>query len=194
MAGERDEGGEELVQHYRILSFRENPLVPCRGVIAQLDKPIGAIIPVLFISNIGRATYLPQENVLTLRIEGRLVTFYPDGRITLNRAWTEEAARRVLSQVVEMVNEAYRELLAHGPPTEEDIRRALSLSWRDIYSLLPGSNCGLCGQRTCLSLALAVLRGEARLSDCPALSELEPEAVEHAREVLGPRIARALGL
>ena len=44
-----------------------------------------------------------------------------------------------------------------------------------------------------VSLAIDVLRGEARLSDCRPLME-DVVAVRRAREVLGPRLARALGL
>ena len=78
---------------------------------------------------------------------------------------------------------------------EQDISeaRAMELTWRDILVLLPGANCGKCGRQTCQSLAIDVLRGEARLSDCPLLMG-DARRLEEARKVLGRRIARALGL
>ena len=188
-----EEERRRLVRRYEILGFKENPVVPCRGVVAKLDAPLRDVIPVLFLRNFGKAAYVPGENILTLRHGGRLITFYPDGRVALNRAWSPEAARAVLEEVLDMVNEAYREFLSEGPPSEEEIRRALELSWRELLKLLPGTNCGRCGRPTCYSLAIDVLRGEARLSDCRPLME-DVVAVRRAREVLGPRLARALGL
>lgn len=190
---ERDAERRRLVRRYEILRFEKNPLVPCMGVVAQLDAPIGDVIPVLFIMNLGRASYLPDKGILSIRRDGRLVVFYPDGRVALNRAWTEKAARRALDEVLDMVNDAYRELLREGPPSEEELARAMELTWRDILVLLPGANCGKCGRQTCQSLAIDVLRGEARLSDCPLLMG-DARRLEEARKVLGRRIARALGL
>jgi len=190
---EREEERRKLVRGYEILGFEENPLVPCRGVIARLDAELGDVVPVLFLMNLGRASYIPGEKVLTIKEGGRLITFYPDGRVSLNRAWTEEVARQVLDEVVKMVNEAYAELLRYGPPNEEELRKALSLSWKDVLDILPGENCGKCGRETCHSFAIDVLRGKARLSECTSLIE-SWEKVSKARRRLGHRIARALGL
>lgn len=41
----------------------------------------------------------------------------------------------------------------------------------DILKLLDKSNCGACGESTCLALASAVFKGEKQLSDCPHLGE-----------------------
>ena len=190
---EREEERKKLVRGYEILGFEENPLVPCRGVIAKLDAELGDVVPVLFLMNIGRASYIPGEKVLTIREGGRLITLYPDGRVSLNRAWTEEAARQVLDEVVKMVNEAYAELVRYGPPDEEELRKALSLTWREVLDLLPGENCGKCGRETCYSFAIDVLRGKARLSECGSLTK-SWEKISEARQKLGERIARALGL
>lgn len=43
----------------------------------------------------------------------------------------------------------------------------------DAYRLLPGGNCKRCGKPTCLALAALLVFGEARISDCPRLSEPE---------------------
>ncbi|RLI11289.1 hypothetical protein DRO33_04300 [Candidatus Bathyarchaeota archaeon] len=189
----REEKRKKLVRGYELLSFERVPLVPCMGVVAKLDAPIGHVLPQLFIMNLGRAAYLPNEGVLTLRSKGRLITLYPDGKVVVGRAWTEEAAREALDEVVEMVNRAYAELVRWGPPSEEDVKKAMELGWRDLLALLPGINCGKCGRPTCQALAVDVLGGRARLSDCPFLAE-EPRRAREVRHALGDRIARALGL
>ena len=42
----------------------------------------------------------------------------------------------------------------------------------EILNVLPRTDCGMCSFGSCLSLANAVLRGEALLSDCPVLSDV----------------------
>ncbi len=40
----------------------------------------------------------------------------------------------------------------------------------EIFQLLDKSNCGNCGEKTCLAFAGAVFRGQRRLSECPCLA------------------------
>ena len=186
-AGAR-EHEQKRIRSYEVLGFERVPLLPCKGVVVRLEKPIGDVLPVLFLMNVGRSSYVPDKNVLTLRRGGRLIVLYPDGLVVVGRTWTEEAAKRALADLIELINEAYRELAENGPPSREELEKALSLTWRDILALLPGENCGACGHPTCQALAISVLNGSARLSDCPSL-----DAGRVARE-LGPRLARLLGL
>ncbi|UCC34068.1 MAG: acetyl-CoA decarbonylase/synthase complex subunit gamma [Candidatus Bathyarchaeota archaeon] len=46
----------------------------------------------------------------------------------------------------------------------------------DIYKFLPRTNCGECGEKTCMAFATKLASREARLSDCPPL--LKPEFKE----------------
>lgn len=41
----------------------------------------------------------------------------------------------------------------------------------DIYKNLPRTNCGRCPQKTCMAYAAAFLRGEAKVDDCPILTD-----------------------
>ncbi|MDI6801916.1 MAG: DUF3786 domain-containing protein [Thermodesulfovibrionales bacterium] len=40
----------------------------------------------------------------------------------------------------------------------------------ELYKKLPKKNCGECRQKTCMPFALAVIKGEAELSECPYLT------------------------
>ena len=42
----------------------------------------------------------------------------------------------------------------------------------EILKALPKADCSMCGLSSCLSMAHAILRGEALLSDCPVLSDV----------------------
>jgi len=190
-------GGEaprrRLVSGYTIIGVERNPLLPCRGIIAKFDAEIGEVIPVLFIRNAGHSSYIESENILTMKVHGRLMTLYPDGRVAMNQVWDERVVKELMDSLMERVNAAYEELLEEGPPTAEDLRRALSLSWKDIYELLPKTNCGECGYETCLSFAVNVLRGDVELSECRPLKQMGEEADKLILEKLGSRIAKALG-
>ena len=189
----KEEEKKTLVKSYEILKFERNPLVPCKGVLARFDARISDVIPIIFIRHLGTSSYIPRENILTLKLHQRLITLYPDGRVALNAAWEERAARKVLEDVKELINEAYGELLREGMPTEEEVLRALKLSWSDVYELLPKTNCGECGYQTCSSFAAAVFRGEARLDTCKPLVARREESERRLAEAFSSRILRALG-
>jgi len=112
------------------------------------------------------AGYSDAAGILTLVHQGRLITVYPQ-TVTLAKALDEEDAERVLEWLREQINEAWARREQITPCFER--RRAPR--FLDIYRLLPGGNCGRCGQPTCLALALHLAFGEARLSDCPRLAE-----------------------
>jgi len=183
----------KLVSGYTIVGVEKNPLLPCRGIVAKFDAEIAEVIPVLFIRNVGHSSYIESENILTMKVHGRLMTFYPDGRVAMNQIWDERVAKELMDNLIKEVNDAYEELLEEGPPTAEDLRRALSLSWKDVYELLPKTNCGECGYETCLSFAVDVLRGDAKLSECGPLKRMGEKADKLVLEKLGSRIAKALG-
>ncbi len=45
----------------------------------------------------------------------------------------------------------------------------------EILKLLDNSNCGECGEKTCMAFAAAVFKGQRRLADCP---KLDPETID----------------
>ncbi len=55
-----------------------------------------------------------------------------------------------------------------------------------IFSLLPGSNCGACGQAGCYGLAETLASGEVTSITCPVVHEKERESIAH---ILGINIS-----
>jgi hypothetical protein len=45
----------------------------------------------------------------------------------------------------------------------------------ELYKKLPKKNCGKCSLKTCMPFALAVVKGDADLAECPLLTEAERE-------------------
>lgn len=54
-----------------------------------------------------------------------------------------------------------------------------------IFSLLPGSNCGACGQAGCFGLAEALAQGDVKTITCPVVHEKEREEIA---ETLGLQV------
>ena len=59
----------------------------------------------------------------------------------------------------------------------------------DIYKFLPRTNCGECGEKTCMAFATKLASREARLKDCPPLLKPEfEEAYQKLWEMLKPPV------
>ncbi len=94
----------------------------------------------------------------------------------------EDAAAQ-LEWFREVCNDTWRRREEITPLYE---RRKL-LGHLDVYRLLPGLNCGECGEATCMAFAFGLLMDKHRLSDCLRLQE--DEYAEGGR-----RLAELLGL
>lgn len=46
-----------------------------------------------------------------------------------------------------------------------------------IYKKLPGTNCGKCGEATCMAFAMKVKKAQAGLGDCPFTTAVSPEEI-----------------
>ncbi|WP_334109427.1 (Fe-S)-binding protein [Thermodesulfitimonas autotrophica] len=73
--------------------------------------------------------------------------------------------------MVEALRQLLTETWARRTEIEPSYRRGSELTALDVYKLLPRSNCGRCGERTCLAFAARLLKQEMVLSDCPPLAE-----------------------
>ena len=66
---------------------------------------------------------------------------------------------------------------------------AKEISPIEIYKLLPRTNCGKCGEKTCMAFATKLANREARLEDCPELLKPEyKEAYQKLWEMLRPPV------
>ena len=49
----------------------------------------------------------------------------------------------------------------------------------DTYKKLPGTNCGECGEATCMAFALRVKSAQRKLSECPYVQQEDEGSVEN---------------
>jgi ArsR family metal-binding transcriptional regulator len=155
-----------LVSHYR-KEFRRppNPKAEHLRCVAYLDEDISEVLPYLNRVLDGHQ-YFPEPPSLTLKLPGKLVTLRAK-EVAINILEDEGEADRILEWLKEKINETWRE----RERIEPRFTAAPKPRLLDILRLLPKTNCGKCGDPTCMVFARRLSERTARPEDCPALDE-----------------------
>ena len=150
------------------------------NAIADLSEDIGEILPYLNTALKG-LQYYAEEKILTVKKEGRLISFRPR-QIALTKLEDENEATVVMEELKRIVNETYANR-DHIKPTYTSRPMPRPL---DIFKLLPGKNCKECGEPTCMAFALKLVNDEVELNQCPLLLKKEFEVNRLKLKELSP--------
>jgi len=148
-------------------------LAPCVAdldrlrLIAHLAGDLAEALPYLN-AELPQGSYVVALPVLTFMDGHRMVSLFRD-RIAVAKANDIVDAWSTLEGVRSLVNDAWARR-SEITPSFELHRRPPAL---EIYRRLPGTNCKLCGQATCMAFAWAVWRGEAEPQLCAPVFEGE---------------------
>jgi ArsR family metal-binding transcriptional regulator len=134
-------------------------------VIAEADREVGDVLPYLN-AILPNAAYSPGTNTLTLKRAHRLITLYPHLAV-MAKVDGEEDALEVLAWIRELINDAYERRDEIVPCYEQ--RRLVG--FLEVYRLLPGGNCKVCGEATCLAFSVGLVESRHRLEECPRLDQ-----------------------
>jgi ArsR family metal-binding transcriptional regulator len=166
-----------LLKHYnfRVISPDCNPSSQKLNAIAELPEDIGEIFPYLN-GIIKGCLYNPEAKTLSFKRDGHLITLQPH-QIAITKLNDEGEAEKILHWLKEFINLAYedRENLKPNYQGREPLKVL------DIFKLLPVSNCGYCGEPTCLSFAAKLQQDEITIAKC---SPLFSEQFKEKREKL----------
>ena len=129
-------------------------------LVAHLAGDLGPVLPYLN-AVMQTASYTPAGDTLTYMDGHRMVVLYPR-RVTIAKAdeivdgWlTLERIRRIAEQTWENRDRI--------EPCYEPRKKPPAL---EIFRRLPGTNCGLCGEMTCMAFALRLWAGEVVIRQC----------------------------
>ncbi len=141
------------------------------GKIIVIGRPNRTLEPVIpYLATLpGVISFNPESCVLTFRRQPGFLTIYPD-QVMIIQVKDAAEGLELLVALVEAVNSVW-EQREHLSPVMD--RRA-SARPLDIWKLLPQTNCGQCGEATCIAFAFQLIQGNRLLSECPALDN-EPE-------------------
>lgn len=149
-------------------------------VVAECSLHISPVFPYLN-AIVSQAQYNAGLHTLTLRKDGRLLTFYPLVA-TLAKVEGQEDAEAILSWFRDLCGEVWSRRHEITPRYE----RRTVVGPLDVYQLLPRLNCGRCGEEACLAFAAGLIMGERRISECPPILAAEHAAgFSRLKELLG---------
>lgn len=151
-------------------NFRLIQIAPCTTgggkwrVLASFDREIGELLPRCN-ALLERAAYDPVNNTLTTRCYGRPVILGP-GQVVIGQLPDPGLAEDILEALMDFLNRVIKQRDTITPLYEPK----LDSTCREIYRLLPRTNCGACREGTCMAFAFSLWRGERLPEHCPALS------------------------
>ncbi|MGD2026481.1 MAG: (Fe-S)-binding protein [Anaerolineales bacterium] len=112
----------------------------------------------------GIITYNPERLSLTFRRQPGFLTLLAN-KVHITQVRDPEEGEELLNNLVEAINatwEQREELVAVTRPSR--VLRPL-----DIYTQLPQTNCGECGEATCMAFAAKLFMQERVPAECPPL-------------------------
>lgn len=140
--------------------------------VSEVFPYLNAVVP--------GADYSHEGKWLVLVKEFRRITLYP-AEFAMTKALNTTDAMQVLAWLKDLINRTY-EARADIVPKFDSRPRPNALQ---VYKLLPKSNCGECGENTCLAFAAKLLLGEQELGNCRPLQS-DREALCSLLELVGP--------
>ena len=153
------------------------------AVIAELSDDISEVFPYLN-AVVKNAVYTPEAQNLNFKVDAGAVSLMPR-EINVGQVTCEEDGIKLLDYVKQLINDTWEKRASITPVYE----RKEEIKAKDILDLLPKTNCRDCGLPTCFAFAVALLKGQKRLKDCPALSKVEfaqdREALARLLQIVG---------
>ena len=132
---------------------------------ALLDQDVSAALPYLN-AVLGGFEYIPEPPSVTFKAHGKLITVY-GRKIAVNALHDEEQARKIVDWLMREINTAWENRQQIEPSCQGMPRPQLI----EILKLLPKTNCGKCGEKTCMVFAARMAEGAKAAGIC---TELDP--------------------
>jgi len=140
-----------------------NTFAETLNAIAELSDDIGEVLPYLA-AVIKPCSYDDNTKILTFKRDGKGIAMYPR-QIAVTKLRDRDEAKQVLDELTDLVNNTW-ENRANIRPC---YKKGGELKYLDVFRLLPGTNCGKCGQPTCLAFATKLVQQEATINQCSPL-------------------------
>jgi ArsR family metal-binding transcriptional regulator len=136
------------------------------NAIASLSDDIGEVLPYLA-SVIKLCSYDDNTKILTFKRDGKGIAMYPR-QIAVTKLRDRDETKQVLEDLKALINITYE----NRNNIQPCYKKGGELKYLDVFKLLPGTNCGKCGQPTCLAFATKLVQQEVNIAQCsPLFSE-----------------------
>jgi len=148
----------------RLEVFKCSPHSEAVGCLVDLHQDIREVMPYLN-GVLKRCRYNPDAPALEISHEGRGFALWAR-RIAFGGVTCSEEAEHVMESLQQLINDTW----ARRDEITPSERRGPCLSPLAVFKLLPGLNCGECGEASCLAFAAKLAREKARLVQCVPLA------------------------
>lgn len=149
-----------------------NPSFQSLHCIAHLDQDVREVLPYLN-SSLGGFEYYKDPPAVTFKVQGKIITIHPR-EIAVNALKDEEEAEKILQWLQREINDAWQNR-DHIVPSYQGSPKPKIL---EILRLLPKTNCGECGEPTCMVFATRMAEGVKGPGDCPPLDHKNRSRIE----------------
>lgn len=143
--------------------------IPCLaepGKIIVIGRPsclLSEVIPYLATLP-GVIAYNPATCTLTFRRPRGFMTLFPE-KITITQVDHADEGLKLLEALKEAINVTWEHRAELTPVTGPQKAPRLL----DIWKMLPCTNCGDCGEATCMAFAANLLLGKRLPDECPII-------------------------
>lgn len=160
-----------------IALIRTLPCLAEPGKIIVVGKPTRSLQDVLpYLATLPNViTYNPEAATLTMRRQPGFITLGTD-QVYITQVKDADEGLALLSALVDAINAVWRQRHELSAITA----RRYAPRPLDVWALLPQTNCGQCGEATCMAFAFALLQSRRVLTDCPLLAADESFADRRA--------------
>ena len=167
-----------FLRGYRKEVFRPecNPSFQSLHCIAHLNEDISEVLPYLN-SALGGHRYCEDPPALTLKAHGILITLHSH-KIAINALEDEAQADKILKWLKQEINDTWEKRREIEPIFESAPRPDIL----EVLKKLPRTNCGDCGQPTCMVFAVQLAEGARDPGDCLPLGEQNNQKLQQYLE------------
>ncbi len=153
---------------------------PCYRAVVETEHDLGGLMPYIN-ADISVITYEPDEEepVLIFKTDGYRVALRRH-EIAIGAVSDRNEAEEAVSRVIEYLNSVI-DRADEITPDHRPRRRPPAL---ELFKLLPGTNCGECGEPACLAFAVKLSLGRLEPAACPHLSR-DRERLSRLNQLLG---------
>ncbi len=156
--------------HLNLVNIECMPTSTKFNAIIDLEVDIGDLLPYLA-TEIRGCTYIDGMDELNYMDKGHIIAIRPK-QITVTALRDEAEAQQVCEDLKSVINEVYQRRESITPTLHKRAR----LDPLSVYRELPQTNCGECGEATCMAFAARVVIRELPASSCVHLLQREYES------------------
>lgn len=159
---------------YRVETSKCDSSATRLRAVAEFEVDVSCVFPYLN-SRFPDCEYSPKVPAIRLKSGGRVYAIHP--RMIVTGVHDISEAQPAFGHIRDVINDTW-ERRSGIEPQERPRVRASAL---EVFRQLPRTNCGVCGEKTCMAFAVKLASGEARLEEC---TPLDASARERLRRQL----------